>query len=186
MRVSSRFQILFFVLLLGLCGAQSARADIYGGAWAPTDGSVNVLKFTPTSCENMIELYMYKWGEEKDITSDLKLMQIVPNQTFVTADVYISQSDGQWTATMDLKTLNLGSTNVFGLYYLDFGNDPEVPPYITDPKIYSMGNTWFVQDPDLCATVAVVDATPVPLPAAAWILGSGLLGIAGLRKRFKR
>jgi hypothetical protein len=185
MRVSSRFQILFFVLLLGLCGAQSARADIYGGAWAPKDGNVNALKFTPTNCKNLIELYMYKWGEEKDISTDLKLMQIVPSPTFVAADVTISKGSGnQWAAIMGDQTLVLGSTNVFGLYFLDYG-DGKVPPYITDPVIFSESNTWFVQDPDNCATVAVVDATPVPLPAAAWILGSGLLGIAGLRKRFK-
>lgn len=184
MCVSSRFLILSFVLLLGLCGAQSARADIYGGAWAPTDGNVNVLKFTPTNCMNLIELYMYKWGEEKDISSDLKLMRIDPRQTYVTAEVTISQgSSGQWSATMGSQALVLGSTNVFGLYFQDFG---EVPPYITDPVIFSVDNSWFVQDPDLCATVAVVDATPVPVPAAAWILGSGLLGIAGLRKRYKR
>jgi len=182
MRVLSHFLILSFVLLLGLSGAQSARADIYGGAWAPTDGNVNVLKFTPTNCNSLIELYMYKWGAEKDISSDLKLMQIDPEKTFVTAEVTISQVSGQWSATMGSQALELGSTNVFGLYFLDYG---EVPPYITDPVIYSESNTWFVQDPDLCATVAVVDATPVPVPAAAWILGSGLLGIAGLRKRFK-
>lgn len=183
MCVSSRFLILSFVLLLGLCGAQSARADIYGGAWAPTDGNVNVLKFTPTNCLNLIDLYMYKWGEEKDINSDLKLMQIDPDKTFVTAEVTISQdSGGQWTAVMGSQTLGLGSSNWFGLYFLDYG---EVPPYIADPTISSVGNTWFLQDPDNCATVALVDATPVPVPAAAWILGSGLLGIAGLRKRFR-
>ncbi len=29
-------------------------------------------------------------------------------------------------------------------------------------------------------------ATPVPIPAAVWLLGSGLIGLVGLRKRFKK
>ena len=32
----------------------------------------------------------------------------------------------------------------------------------------------------------VVTGNPVPVPAAAWLLGSGLLGIAALRRRFKK
>jgi hypothetical protein len=27
------------------------------------------------------------------------------------------------------------------------------------------------------------NATPTPIPAAAWLLGSGLLGLAGIRRR---
>jgi hypothetical protein len=30
-----------------------------------------------------------------------------------------------------------------------------------------------------------VDATPTPIPAAAWLLGSGLMGLVGLRRRKK-
>jgi len=30
-----------------------------------------------------------------------------------------------------------------------------------------------------------VTGTPVPIPAAAWLLGSGLIGLIGLRRRFK-
>ncbi|MEA5112971.1 MAG: VPLPA-CTERM sorting domain-containing protein [Geobacteraceae bacterium] len=30
------------------------------------------------------------------------------------------------------------------------------------------------------------DAAPVPIPAAAWLLGSGLMGLAGVRRRFFR
>lgn len=32
----------------------------------------------------------------------------------------------------------------------------------------------------------LVEATPVPVPAAAWLLGSGLLGMAGFRRRTQR
>ena len=39
----------------------------------------------------------------------------------------------------------------------------------------------WVWDPDDRPTVGVV-----PVPAAVWLLGSGLIGLLGLRKRFKR
>jgi hypothetical protein len=31
-----------------------------------------------------------------------------------------------------------------------------------------------------------INASPVPIPAAAWLLGSGLIGLVGLRRRFKK
>ncbi|OPY84545.1 MAG: hypothetical protein A4E72_02186 [Syntrophus sp. PtaU1.Bin208] len=31
-----------------------------------------------------------------------------------------------------------------------------------------------------------LDTTPVPVPAAFWLLGSGLLGLAGFRKKFRK
>jgi hypothetical protein len=33
--------------------------------------------------------------------------------------------------------------------------------------------------------VVVVQETPTPIPAAAWLLGSGLLGLVGIRRRKK-
>ena len=38
----------------------------------------------------------------------------------------------------------------------------------------------------LLDNVILVEATPVPLPGAIWFLGSGLIGIVGYRKRFKK
>lgn len=186
MRVLSRFLILFFVLVLGLYGAQSARAVsigegwAYGGAWHPTDGDVNALRFTPVTCENLLKLYMYKWGEEKNTSSDLLVLDLIPSAPFQAATVAIGWSDtaGKWFAKRGSEELDLGSSNWFGLYYFAGGN-------FHDPVITGGGSNWVVQPPSLRASVALVDATPVPVPAAAWILGSGLLGIAGLRKRFK-
>lgn len=43
----------------------------------------------------------------------------------------------------------------------------------------SSGIAWAVHDGD-------VGAAPVPIPAAAWLLGSGLMGLIGARRRFFR
>lgn len=36
------------------------------------------------------------------------------------------------------------------------------------------------------SNVGVVDGAPVPVPAAAWLLGSGLIGLVGVRRKFKK
>jgi hypothetical protein len=36
---------------------------------------------------------------------------------------------------------------------------------------------------DLNTNGTVTDATPTPIPAAAWLLGTGLMGLAGIRRR---
>jgi hypothetical protein len=40
--------------------------------------------------------------------------------------------------------------------------------FVNDPSVFHLDN---------------VDATPTPIPAAAWLLGSGLMGLVGLRRR---
>jgi hypothetical protein len=40
-----------------------------------------------------------------------------------------------------------------------------------------LGNTIFV------AGTPVLPVTPTPIPAAAWLLGSGLLGLVGMRRK---
>jgi hypothetical protein len=34
--------------------------------------------------------------------------------------------------------------------------------------------------------IVTLDATPTPIPAAAWLFGSGLMGLAGVRRRVKK
>ncbi len=46
--------------------------------------------------------------------------------------------------------------------------------------IYSIGDDGFTSDVHLVS--GTFDFTPVPVPAAVWLLGSGLVGLAGLRR----
>lgn len=41
-------------------------------------------------------------------------------------------------------------------------------------------------DQDYTDLVVEVRITPVPIPGAVWLLGSGLIGIVGIRKKFKK
>jgi hypothetical protein len=45
---------------------------------------------------------------------------------------------------------------------------------------YLSGSTYYF---DTITGTVVQDATPTPIPAAAWLFGSGLLGLAGIRKK---
>ena len=61
------------------------------------------------------------------------------------------------------------------------------PPVITDIYFQALGWRNKVSDvwlEDHEYSVAVIDVTPVPVPGAIMLLGSGLLGLAGFRKKF--
>ncbi len=47
----------------------------------------------------------------------------------------------------------------------------------------SIGSTGFTSGNNTIAGQVVDTPTPTPIPAAAWLLGSGLLGLAGIRRR---
>lgn len=60
----------------------------------------------------------------------------------------------------------------------------------TDPNLmalYGLDSAWTGQYIDNTAIFNVMmEASPVPVPGAVWLFASGLLGLAGLRKKFQR
>ena len=48
----------------------------------------------------------------------------------------------------------------------------------TSCSIRTSSGNWFADDFTI--------ATPIPIPGALWLLGSGLIGIVGIRKKFKK
>jgi hypothetical protein len=45
-----------------------------------------------------------------------------------------------------------------------------------DVQVYTGGQVW-------ANTLAVTDVTPTPIPGVAWLMGSGLMSLVGLRRR---
>jgi hypothetical protein len=79
--------------------------------------------------------------------------------------------------TMVINDMN-GHANSFG-------------PVDIAPYLHSGTNLIAVQAIDLggghaLAIQADINTTPTPIPAAAWLFGSGLMGLAGVRRRVKK
>ena len=61
-----------------------------------------------------------------------------------------------------------------------------IPTYSDSISAYGTGAFWDDStDPYLGAWVYTTE-TPVPIPGAVWLLGSGLIGIVGVRRKFKK
>jgi hypothetical protein len=84
--------------------------------------------------------------------------------------------------TADVRNSGFGTKGFSGLNYYGV-------TYLTD--VFDSANTdlplnWISGEggiTDFGTFGPNMDATPTPIPAAAWLLGSGLLGLAGIRRR---
>ena len=77
------------------------------------------------------------------------------------------------------------------LFYIPYRFlDINFVPTIFAVPVESLGvSGWDVQKPENMLAITVViyaNFEVVPLPAAVWLLGSGLLGVIGFRRRSKK
>lgn len=89
-------------------------------------------------------------------------------------------------ASRYVQTITFGSSLSFtldiccsdSLFSLTLLNDRQVPVLSSNPN----GHLLEVSGNSNCST-CTVNSTPTPVPAAAWLLVSGLLGLVGVRRR---
>ena len=82
------------------------------------------------------------------------------------------------------KSINLGDSNTYQLGFYDGTDWHEVQ------KIIGAGNSYQIHvennDGDIVNILQNDAHTTVPIPSAAWLLGSGLIGLIGIRRRRKK
>jgi hypothetical protein len=107
-----------------------------------------------------------------------------------------SFTTGTWTVTGGASYINAVSTTLINTlntgdlsWKTYFGTDPSTP--ITYSYwVYKDNNFLFGAKMDWNGSgmswSQPTSAPPVPIPAAAWLLGSGLLGLVAIRRKFKK
>lgn len=152
------------VVVLGLCSAAASATTI----WQPTDGNVNYLQFGSTTTGGG-DLAMFNTG------GDMLLIGSSGGQVDINYTID--------TASFNGNSISLGAGDYFTLgMSWDGGANWHGDSY-KDP---AGTNAYFVYFNDGSAnkgSTLANDLAPVPVPAAAWLFGTGLLGLVGVARR---
>lgn len=111
---------------------------------------------------------------------------IAPSTTSLTlADlngiVQVSANPAPYTASFGADTALLGDTGEFELALWN-GTDFS---YVTSFTAIVEKNWYSISFDGVTGVIQGVDLAPVPVPAAVWLFGSGLLGLVGVARRKK-
>jgi len=156
-------------VLLGLAFLASGNAN--ASIFAPTDGDVN---FILDTFNTGTTLAMF---DDSDVTYTTAL-----NITPLPENVIITPGGidfGDFTATNEASsTLNLTGNDWFRLAISTDGGTNWSGDISSSPAGTNLLNVTFSD-----GTVLAVDIKVVPVPAAVWLFGSGLLGLVGIARR---
>ena len=160
--------------LLGLGALLMASQVNAATVFAPTDGDVNFL-FANLGGGT---LAMFDDTDQNYLGSNLTIS--APEIVGFTGPV---NANNDFIATGTNGTLNLIGSDQFIL-----GLDTGGGNWITDSAVVSVGANAFQVSFDNNGTLVTVDVQiipPVPVPAAVWLFGSGLIGLVGVARRKK-
>jgi hypothetical protein len=183
MKLKTYFRL--FVLSLIILGAlisispNSSIAAPYGGAWVPT--SNNSITIDLTYLGGNLSLYMYDWGASNDFAL------VIPDGVHSFANISFSQVGNDWNVNISssngqFRSLTLNDNNQFGFFFKSTSND-----FFTYDLLNSEGGGYQIgiQNDSGSMQVLSLGMAPVPIPAAAWMLGAGLVGLVAVRRNKK-
>lgn len=159
------------ILILGLASASANAASVY---WQPTDGDVNYSYTTVAG----YSLAMF----DVDDFDSLQASPLVLNTGTGIDTIDIVINGANYDA---ISSVTGNSTTLF--------NDNQFVIALTDGLNWFEPTSWYEIAPGSNAydisfsngSVLSIDAVPtvVPVPAAVWLFGSGLLGLIGIARR---
>jgi hypothetical protein len=176
-----------FLLCLGVATNASA-SFIYNGAWTLDDEAHDL--FAITVSINLIgngsgQLYMCDYG-------NTGIDMLVVNNNFLEGvTVAFSNESGNWQAQVvgsdPLRSLDLGDTQDFGFYFKDGSNNMSTSYDVTPAEPTT--DSFFLTDTQTPSAtgmnVAIHDVALVPIPGSVMLLGAGIIGLVGIRRRYR-
>ncbi len=155
--------------------AVSAQATVFYPAANPVDGSTEEVDIMYGTISPSNTLYLFDADVTVfDVDAGLALAYYADTAFFFydTSDYYVTLASGT-------KQIKLGADTGFVLALNDSGN------WITDTNIdkLSVNSDFYNITFDASGTALGVDLQPVPIPAAVWLFGTGLIGLAGIARR---
>jgi hypothetical protein len=164
-----------------MAGSSSQAATIL----TPTDGDVNFLNISTTNVGWAYQLYMFDDSTviNNSLTAAGGLAVPLPSTVGVFGPV-----GGNYIATNSLaNTLVLTGSDQFVLAVLNLNTNV----WIEDSGSTSLGAnaeriTFNYLNANGTLAVLAVDVQVVPVPAAVWLFGSGMIGLLGIASRKSR
>ena len=158
-----------------LAGVLSLSANLVSASTilSATDGDVNFL-FTPLPAG--VTLYMFNDDDNNSFAAaGNSLLVPIPSVVGISGP-----QSGDYLASNSGGNLTLTNAPDFVLAVYD----TNISAWVGDsnPVFYGNGNAAQLTF-DLSGGVLVVDVQPIPVPAAVWLFGSGLIGLAGVARR---
>ena len=160
--------------LLGAALIASASVVNAATVLFPTDGDINFVVGTG----DLTGLTLAIFDEEADFAAGPNLVVDVPDLIYVNG-----VSSLHYNA--DFTDAGLSIDGDFVLAVSDDGGVNWVGGEIDLGSIFTApeANAYAVRFTGFTGLELVIDVTPVPVPAAVWLFGSGLIGLVGVARR---
>lgn len=176
-------------IVMGACLALTGTANA-STIFAPTDGDVNTYDFSITSTnidDSIYDLYIFDDGISNFVISDnqgdslnVPMPSIVGFSGPTGSGNYIATNENSETLTLTGSNHFIFAVTDGSQWYADTGY-LAVGANSYDVYFGAIGGVF---NADLIFVDQRTDpAAVVPVPAAVWLFGSGLLGLAGIARR---
>lgn len=169
---------IFAAALLGL-SSTTASSMVWLPDVNPSTGDYQAISFTSFGVSSATyDLVFFDAGTLPSLELSTSSLTIAD----LTGVVAISPNSApSYTASFGTDTAELGDTAEFELALWDGSNFT----YVSSATALVPDNWYAISFGDITGEIHGVDLAPVPVPAAVWLFGSGLIGLAGIARRRK-